>query len=158
VSRVKLGDGLFISILRKRAAHLLKLEFKTKEFQKAKTLFSDSASAAFFGHPKSMIFPKLFYFASSLHCYHFFSPIDIAMGGSLTLPLCNDLGRQTQGNSFPSIMNTVFSPRPTLTTFIIPLLFLGRINRMATHIGFLAPGLDGPVVTSGIGCKKLRKT
>jgi hypothetical protein len=47
---------------------------------------------------------------------------------------------------------------PTLTSFIIALLFLGRFNRTTTDISSLTPGLDVLVVRLGIEIKGLRKT
>jgi hypothetical protein len=44
-----------------------------------------------------------------------------------------------------------------LTSSIITLLFLDRLNRMATDIDSLAAGLDGHVLGLGIGTKGLRK-
>jgi hypothetical protein len=83
--------------------------------------------------------------------------------------LCHGSSSDTNYAWRPSTMTTrvslLFSIRITSllrcyvtpTSSIITLLFLSRLNKMATDIGSLAAGLDGHMVRLGIGRKGLRR-
>jgi hypothetical protein len=55
-------------------------------------------------------------------------------------------------------MNIVYSPWPPFAFASLRFFFLDRINRMATDVGPLEPGLDEHVIRSGIRNKGKRKT